>query len=371
MNKKVGILTQPLGHNYGGILQAYALQHYLNSCGYKVTILNMGYFESPSFLFKIIHVSKTFIERLFLRRNKPYVFFNNSSELVNKKLVDFVNSKLPLTKKIDNRVKLYDTLKLLDLDVLIVGSDQVWRPKYSPFLPIYFFEGVNTDIKKVVYAASFGVDKWEYSLSQTKHYKKLLKNVDAISVREQSAVDLCKDFFDTSPTQVLDPTLLLDKEDYLSYNRDESIFKKIPRGCCISYVLDESGDKNKVISRICEEKKLLHYSIKDDCEVIKSGGSSLKVRKSIEEWLDCFNKSSFVITDSFHGCVFSILFKKPFYVLLNRKRGSSRFYSLLDSLGLLNRLSISCINEDIDWAEVDKKLEKLKTISFDFLQKNI
>lgn len=370
MNKRIGILTQPLESNYGGILQAWALQKYLKKCGYEVILLNIRYFKEKTLLFKIAHTTKTFFERVLLRKKSNYVFINNSVSIINKKLSFFIKDEFNITEELNTKNKLYEALFNLKLDALIVGSDQVWRPKYSPFLPIYFFEGVDSSVRKIVYAASFGVDSWEYSEAQTEYYRVLSGKIDAISVREESAIDLCQKYLNLSPIHVLDPTMLLDVNEYVSLiNKRVNISKEFNEDMCFTYVLDITKEKEQIIDDICTKKGLAKYSLLDDCE--RAQNSNVYIKEPVEKWLASFKNAQFVITDSFHGCVFAILFNKPFYALINDKRGSSRFYSLLNQFDLLDRLSVSSVNDDIDWSNVNSKLKVLKEKSKSFLGNNI
>lgn len=196
----------------------------------------------------------------------------------------------------------------------------------------------NKKIKRIAYASSFGVDSWEYSSEETKKCAKLAKLFDAISVREQSGVDLCKDYLGVDSRLTLDPTLLLDKEDYLAlignrYREDND------RGV-FTYFLDKNKDKSKAAEYVANELDTHVYSCQAKCGLDDLSSADLEDYKipAIQDWLASFANAKFVLTDSFHGMVFSIVFGKPFLVIVNKERGAARFDSLLRKIDGLEYL---------------------------------
>lgn len=213
--------------------------------------------------------------------------------------------------------------------------------------------------------ASFGTDKPEYSDEQIKQCKKLIGFFDAVSLREESGLSVISTFGWKANVEgvVLDPTMLLAAEDYqkvLPLKASES------KGKIFYYVLDRNDQINAILSEVSQNLDKELYGISDiqkDNEILIS----------IEEWLTDIRDAEFVITDSFHGMVFSILFHKQFTVIANKKRGITRFTSLLSMFGLEDRL-INSPNEykqlpDIDYDEVDISLEQRRSESLDFLSK--
>ena len=234
-------------------------------------------------------------------------------------------------------VESFKSLKAADFDAIVVGSDQVWRPKY--FEPM-FGEGIdnaflsfahNWKIKRISYAASFGTEDWEYTDEYTRLCSELLGLFDAITVREESGVRLCKDKFGVDAEHVLDPTMLLSKDDYMKLfdvaNTPES------PGNLLAYVLDDSPEKTEMINKISKEKGLVPFRVNAKA---KCAGAPVeeRIQPPVEAWLRGFHDAEFVVTDSFHACVFSIIFGKPFVVIGNKERGMARFESLLKMFGL-------------------------------------
>ncbi len=188
-------------------------------------------------------------------------------------------------------------------DALIVGSDQVWRPMYNYNIEDCFLSFVShMNLKRVAYAASFGTDKWEFTQQQTEQCAVLAKRFDGISVREKSGVALCNKYLGVNATHVLDPTLLMKSQDYIKLC--SHISKREP--FIFAYVLDESEEKIKSIVNFAERRGLPYF--------IKGADNTVSDDDTIELWLSYFRDAAFVVTDSFHGTAFSIIFNKDFYV---------------------------------------------------------
>jgi polysaccharide pyruvyl transferase WcaK-like protein len=261
-----------------------------------------------------------------------------------------------------------------------VGSDQVWRPVYSPFLYNCFLDFTKDEnVKRIAYAASFGVDQWEFTPEQTSHCAALLKKFDAVSVRETTAIQLCEEHFGVKATQVLDPTLLLTKDDYLSLtkkNPPEKHEKEIA-----AYILDMNIDTRRIMNDVagelqCTGKLITSYPLPHEKEwELYEYRHSL----SVESWLSQISSADFIITDSFHGCVFAILFNKSFVAIENGRRGSTRFRSLLNLLDLQDRLvnsyddflckKIQLTHKPIDYDRVNSVLDTKRNESLQFLAK--
>lgn len=239
-----------------------------------------------------------------------------------------------------------------EYDAFIVGSDQVWRPSYNQHLEQAFLNFTENwkNVKRIAYAASFGVDNWEFTKKQTEECKRLVQKFDFVSVREDTAVNLCKEHLGIEATHVLDPTLLLSANDYqklidgLKISDSPYVF---------SYLLDESEEKIDILEDISKRLNLPVRKIKLEKDISKIPMSKLKslTYPSIQEWLASFAQADFVVTDSFHGTVFSIIFNKPFVVLPNKGRGVARFESLLKDISLENRIFSDFLISDILYEE--------------------
>lgn len=251
-------------------------------------------------------------------------------------------------------------------DAVVVGSDQIWRPY---FFHLYFGEMPDAflrfteswNIKRIAYAPSFGVEKWEFSDAETEESKKYIKLMDAVSCREQEGVEMCRRYLDCDKVKhVLDPTMLLAKEDYRKFVH----VNEGKAGKLLVYVMDRDDDKQTMVDAIARERSLT------PCSIYQAGVAS---PPSVEYWLQQFEDAECVVTDSFHACVFSIIFGKEFVVYANQNRGLSRFTSLLKMFGLEDRLVLnsseynqSKITSSI--ADAQKKLEVLRQESKEWLR---
>lgn len=375
---KIGILTQPLHNNYGGLLQCFALQTTLKRLGHNAWVIRRGLalYERPTLLAKSTFYIKQCIKFLLGRKFEILADFKKMQYCGKKTNLFKEKYIIPKTELITNNYQLYKFHKNNNIDAYIVGSDQVWRPDYSPCITNYFLDFLNVkeNIKRIAYAASFGVDNWQYNSLQTKECRRLINLFDAVSVREKSGIDLLeKHLYYNNAVHVLDPTMLLEKEDYVKLVLEEN--EPQSPGNLFYYILDKSSEKDNIIQNISSQIGYTPFTQMPKCSI---SNENLKERiedcvfPTVTSWIKAYIDAEMIITDSFHGCVFSIIFNKPFWVIGNRSRGMARFNSLLEMFGLENRL-ISPDNlptdfkEPIDWDKVNQKLKHLQKYSMDFL----
>lgn len=358
---KIGLLSYHRNYNYGWNLQCYALMTVLKSMGHEVTLIDKMKFSNKNLLRRFKSACASI---LHLNRRKSYE--NVQKERGVNIAPFFDNHIFPRTCCIKNQ-KGYR--KLPRFDALVVGSDQVWRKKLVNPLADYFFNFIDYPAIMISYAASFGVDYAEYSDEEMKRCGKLIERFKAVSVREASGVKLIKDVYKWScnPVVMPDPTLLLSRHDYEKIS-GESTGQTSGLFC---YVLDMTGDKEKAIEKISTIYSLQPKIISLDEE---------KAYPSVEEWLQSFRDADFVFTDSFHGCVFSLIFRKPFIAYGNAKRGIARFVSLLDSFGLRERLIESSSDmermdmqsiKNINKEHLDAVQGEMRKKALDFLSKKL
>jgi len=371
MKKKIAILTQPLGGNYGGLIQNYALQTLLKEMDFDPITINRTGKTYSSFREKLgIIKNETFNK---LKGSYIYNYSSKEKEYINQHLIKFVSNNIDITKSITDTQSLRNEFDKQSFYAVIIGSDQTWRPKYSPNIYNYFLDFLNNDdqdLRRIAYASSFGTDEWEFTDEEHKVCKELIKNFDAVSVREDSAVNICKNKFDFDAVHVLDPTLLIDKKYYLSLFKNLEIESK---SGIFNYQLDNNESKYKFVDHLSKKMNLKVFNINGGTTKIKN-----VIKPSVENWLKSFYDADFVVTDSFHGTIFSIIFNKPFYAIQNKERGSSRFLSLLQLFDLEDRLvtdvtsfNLENFNKEIDYEIVNKKLSLLRMESISFLKTNL
>lgn len=381
---KVGILTQPMAANYGCNLQAYALQTTLEHMGHKVEILDRWGPETKEstavcFIKKVVVFFKDVI-KLFLKRPIYHSIEEKDKGYYWQHIICFQKEYLHLSKKITSSIELSEYASLNQFEAYVVGSDQVWRPAYNLNDKLYdMFVAFAKDkqVKRLSYAASFGVDNWEYTAEQTRICKELIKKFDAISVREQSGLELCSDYLGVEASHVLDPTLLLEASDYNSLIEKKNIGKI--NGGLFCYILDTSSSTMHAIDYVERTTGLKRYIclplVPENSYNVFSKESC--ILPSPEEWLRCFRDAEMVLVDSFHGMVFSIIYNKPFWVIGNVKRGMARFNSLLSLFNLENRMVASeqiqliDLTQRINWDCVNAKREEMVAVSKQFLLESL
>lgn len=379
---KIGILTQPLHNNYGGLLQCYALQTILKRLGHDAWIVNRDYEKKNTSKWRIfVHYAKQIVKRAMGRKSVRLLDIQKLVYI--KKNTSYFVSKYigPQTEHIRNSAFLRKCHLKHRFEAYIVGSDQVWRPSCSPCITNYFldFFSPNEKVKRIAYAASFGVDEWEFSKEETKACRELLQNFDAVSVREDSATSLCTKYLNRKDAlHVLDPTMLLEKLDYIALVEKEKEPKN--SGTLFYYILDESEEKKQVIAEIARKVKSTPFTKLPECRVLSAENLENRLEEcvypTVTAWLRAFIDAEMVVTDSFHGCVFSIIFNKPFWVIGNKERGMARFNSLLSTFDLQERLITSKdlpfdVTKSIDWQKVNNIRRDWQVKSINFLKNNL
>lgn len=354
---KLALLNLQYDSNFGGNLQRYALMKVLQDMGHDVTHLNLrtNYIKDRWFTMTFKVIRRCF-RRFIMKRNES-VFPERYQQRLYKqscrKTEPFYNRYIRHTKPIYTKAEL--TKYALKYDAFIVGSDQVWRKAYCcdygkgtfflDFLP------PNAKVRRIAYAASMGTDAEEWTKEEIKELKKYYQRFNFVSVREQSSLKLLEQYQWQSPKaiQTLDPTLLLDAKDYIDLINRENV--KELSGKMLCYILDSYEDKVKTIETIAKNMHLKPFRI-----------SPYSQEESVEQFLKSFQDAEYVVTDSYHGLIFSILFHKPFYLFNNETRGKARFQSLIDTV--LKNVDVS----NIDWNVVDENIRHERSCSLQFLR---
>ena len=339
--KKIAIVTLQPHTNYGGLLQAYALQTLLERRGNQVEIIvpcevsrRLPWFkETPADeVATIMQHTETFVRRYLHTRQVSW-----------------------------------EELTPADYDAYVVGSDQIWRYKIERIM-MECFEAAFLDftqgwpVKRIAYAPSFGLDSWEAPEELLPEVERLLAAFDAVSVRERSGVELCQRLLHRSDAvQVLDPTLLLAPTDYEALiARGETVENPGDMAC---YVLNSYADKTELIRRIAEAKGLTPFYSNSRVEQ-PSAPLAERIQPPVEQWLRSFSEARMVVTDSFHATVFSLLFRRPFIVTGNPGRGIARLQSILQALGLERHLVLTAdaFEPNFDYTIPDAAYERLRQL---------
>ena len=365
---RIAIVTLPLHTNYGGLLQAFALKRSLEDMGHEATVLDRKVKMPLPAAWKAPFI---YMKRLVCGKPLPEVFrelkYRRDYPVFAAKVQRFTDEHIS-PRMIDG---LRD-VKEGEYDAFIVGSDQVWRPLYFGRIEDAFLEFTKDwDVVRMSYAASFGTENLEYEYETIQRCTELLERFDAVSVRESSAVAMCEEWLDCDrAVHVLDPVMLLDADTYRTLASSAS--EHPCEGKVATYILDRTPEKQAVVDFMTRVSgsEVADLSVRSDMKLPPSE----RVVPPIEDWLAGFMDARCVVTDSFHGCVMSILFHKPFVAVGNSRRGMARLESLLEMFGLDMRLVQGIDPEDDgefflsdpDWAAVDAVLEneRMKSVSF-------
>ncbi|MDN7131508.1 polysaccharide pyruvyl transferase family protein [Halomonas sp. MC140] len=376
---RIAILTQPLKTNYGGILQAWALQQVLTRLGHTPITIDRQY-NRRARLATVPGKAKRFLQDAVLATRGQTLYQRHLTYICARQSA-FIRQNILLSPTIQGDAELYQYFQKNKFDAVVVGSDQVWRPCYSPNIESYFLNFVDAlnrpPPKRLAYGASFGVDHWEFSPEQTKICSEMAQRFDAISVRESSAIQLSRENLGVAAELVADPTLLLDKEDYIrSFCPDA---KSAAKGV-FTYILDEDDFKKNVVSEVERQLGMERFSQQprpSQRTIVRRDISGYQFPPT-DSWLRGFQEAKYVVTDSFHGTVMSLIFEKPFIAIANSARGAARFQSLLSLVGLENRLiskseefEADKLIEPVDFSEVRSKLDTLRASSIAFLGKHL
>lgn len=357
---KVGIITFHRAINYGAVLQAYALNENIKKLGYYPVTID----------YKNSHIEKIYDPKKFnyksLKSFLGGILTYNRRKNKKERFEDFRERYFVFDQISD----LHATENIRHLDSynkFITGSDQVWNYAPTQFDQAYFLDFVSDSKKKNSYAASFGFDKVpdEYYYD----YKALLGDFNNISVREKQGAVIIKELLNRNAEIVLDPTMLLSKDDWYTISQDYKVKK--------DYIL---------IYQLATSQSLLDFAVnlskKTNCEIIYINDSLRKKIKATyvneigpQEFIGLFKNAKYIVTNSFHGTAFSINFSKLFFVemLQPPAKVNSRLENILDTFDLRSRQIINGNNDniftEIDYKKVNKKLEVERQWSLNFLKR--
>jgi hypothetical protein len=353
---RIGLLTYHRSHNYGAVLQAYALKTYILSLGYDVEFIDYWpqYHEEMYALWswnKFWHHSiKGKIKMLI----SICIKFHEQHKR-RKLFLDFIDTYI--VPKNSNKKEIYD--------LAIYGSDQIWRyqqhPSYKGYNEIYFGNDVVQAKRKISFSASMGLIK---SNKETVSFlKRVLKNFDALAVREIELLNLIQPLTPLTVHHTLDPVFLLEKEQW------EII--SAPRQMQGKYILLYNLQSNKIAEEIANNlSKQTKLPV-----ILLNGGVQFFRRKNYEkisgpkEFISWIKYAEYVVSSSFHGVAFSIIFQKEFYA--SQSINIERVKSLLNITGLTDRfiMDISKLEHivPINYNSVDDKLNYYKMLSANYL----
>lgn len=348
--KKIATITYHSAYNYGANLQAYALQEFVKKldkeCRYDIINLRT---KTQKELYKTPFEKKgikNIVKRILLLSKKRELIDKN------KKFEDFINQKLNLTKECSC---MEDIIRNINkYEYYISGSDQIWNIKLPDFDYSYYLEFVE-NAKKISYAASFGSKEHKWTEEEEERVRKDLKSYNAISAREKKSYDQIKRIINDDEKDIsinIDPTMLLDMEEWESIIDNDSLIK----GKYIFYYDVKDTKENAILA------KKIGKVLKERVVISRYQGIHSYFQKFYKkfntgpiEFLNLIKNADVIITSSFHGAVFSILFNKPFVVIDGKK--DNRINDLLLNMGFENK--------SVDFENYKEVCKDIYNISFE------
>lgn len=354
---KADLITLHSVYNYGSVLQTYATQKIFEKHGVNITVIN--YIRPNNSFFKRLKRSSkgSILKQIILLPS-----------LLTQKIVfdKFCKKRFNLTK---NKFSKESDFNLYEFkaDFYITGSDQVWNSSWNDGVlgPLYL--NFVSEHPKVAFSASFG--KECLSDEEVKQTKEMIMDYDLISVREKSAVDILKKQYEyEEPIQILDPTLLITKEEWQSL-MDKKFDKK---DYILIYQLNSNAKFDKYVEKVAKKnnKKVIRICRRYD-QILLNGKS--KVIPKVETFISLFNNAGLVITDSFHAISFCLNLNTPF-VCIYPSEFSTRLQSCLEMFDLLDRKVddynfLNVFDKKIDWLGVNNKLRIEREKASNYIEK--
>ena len=356
----IGIITFHRARNYGAVLQSYAIQRFISE-------------SIPEVNAEIIDYRSKYIEEFYkpdiisgtLRHRVAVLFSRNKIKKRNAKFQAFIDRYIKLSPPCD-----MDSISQIEqYDKYIAGSDMIWHWHTMDgkifFDKTYFLHFVDDPLKKFSYAASFGVDKLPDQY--TNFYKEQLKDFSRISVRENSAVEIINQTIKKKAVCNIDPTLLFTSEEWKKIEK-----KPNQSGYVLLYEVGGISDKmRECAKKIANDKSIplvILYSEYHFIQFLKEKNGHFGY--SPEEFLGWFDNAEYIVTNSFHGTVFSIIYHKDLFVEINTWIKNNRAFELMESLGLEKNIIDNGLNlqQKIDWNYVDQKLDQFRSEAQNYLK---
>lgn len=352
--KRIGILTFPNSPSFGASLQMFALYSAVSELGFTPEIINYinPYMQSKAHIGKTSAIKNTIVEILSVHGRKMFKEFESQMAKYPEHSIHSHEELIPISER---------------YDYMICGSDQVWNPLVTGNDTAYLFDFCTQNEKKVSYAPSFGLEEIPEDLKG--EYAKLISEFHSLSVREHQGVKIVKELTGLEPQIVVDPSMLITKE---KWERQMCVFKGLPSHYIVKFIFNE----RHFVNSFCDA---LHK--KHGYPIITIGGIGPKKNLANgytgpigpQEWLSIIHNADCVVTDSFHGAAFSIIFNKNVYISLASST-KSRLETLVDTYGLEEQVITEEAKEmpgAIDYDGINKLLNTKRDESLEFLKSSL
>lgn len=357
---KIGIITFHRPINFGATLQAFALVKKLDSMNISNEIIDyrneVHEKQINNTKFKTAQGIKSKIKCLLFGR-----LYNNKE----RKFRNFLNNNINISNRLYTKENIHEVND--QYSMFMSGSDQVWNLNLTNKDYNYFLKFVEDNNAKKSYASSFGYSSIPDEYKD--ECKKYLAEYNKLAVREQQGRKIILDLIGKSCEVVLDPTLLLTKEEWLKYAKKPNI--KLPKNYILLYAVSPTEADYNIARKLSKREKMKVILINYTMMYVSGMKNCLDIGP--EEFLWLMNNASLIVTNSFHGTAFSINLNKPFFVRLSMKQnnGNSRIENLINLVGLKDRyIDESNIRYDtnIDWKTANEKLNENRNKSLEYLK---
>lgn len=368
--KTVGIITIHKINNYGSVLQAYALQKVCEELGYKAEIID---YDFPN----EFHLDNKYAMASDTQPTEPKwikMMFSMALVKQHKGIRSFVEKYQHLSKAKYHSVKDFSDNPPF-YDIYLTGSDQLWSPRHCNGDPVFMLYFAPDNALKVAYAASIGTNAIPQDLVNA--YAKLLSRYKHIAVRENSGADIIKGLTGKDAAVVLDPTLLLDKDDWDRVSVTRRLIKKKYILCYfLNYTFNAFPYADELAADIQRQTGYEIVRVARPPHRMTLSKTSFKIGASPEEFMALVRDAEIVLTTSFHGSAFAVNYGKPVFSIVEKRDASdSRQVSLMHSLGLDRQVisvrdrfpSVSMASYDV--VKEQSILENLRTMSKSYLEK--
>lgn len=336
----VGVVGVGVGANYGSVLTYYSLYKAIEAFGKSVLL----------------------VSKIGAKANDP--------EIQNTHAIRFAKEHYNLSK-VYSQTTVHELNDLVD--TFVIGSDQVWNYGVSQhFGKSFYLDFARDDKRKISYATSFGHEKDFSPPEEIPNISALMRRFNAISVREDSGVTIAQNVYGIPATHVIDPIFLTTADDYIKLSQRST--KDVSEPYLLAYILDPTPEKRDAILHMANKMGLKVRVILDGwphlfAENSEKMGIPGAVEADVEayDFLKLYANCAYVVTDSFHGTAFALKFSKPFASIGNKRRGMTRFKSILKLVGLQDRFTLNpkdIIERDehfmspVDYVRVNKVLEQ-------------
>lgn len=375
-HSEVGIITMHKVLNFGSVLQVYGLYLTVKNLGYNPIIIDYIFPNS----YQTSRRKKTSLIRKILNRKFKYIIRNKIGNLKGDlwseqriRFNEFYRDYLTFSKEYKTREEILEDPPIVD--IVITGSDQVWNPHHTYGDPTFFCDFAPAK-PKISFSSSFSVNNLEPKYKE--QYRNLLKDYISISVREESGITILKELCISEASITCDPSLLLNKQDYIELSKKSNI--KIEQPYILAYILDYNLNPHPAIDKLTKKisKKLNTKVIFLECGSIQgnnNNGNQMIFSAGPIEFLWLIANAEAVITSSFHGAAFSILMEKDFYAVTDNKNMDGRIGHLCNKFGLSSRLiernsKIKHISfTPINWSHVTPIVDSFRNDSVCYLKK--